>query len=158
MELRNSPMLLIAVLFLCTVHITTARVLTPCQIARELYEHGIRREQLNDWVCLVMSESSGNTHAINTQNSDGSYDYGLFQINSRYWCGQHGPGGACNIACSELLSDNISVAVNCAKKIYGVHRFDAWEGWKQKCRGRSLQDVTRCLYQLQCGCGQNYPF
>lgn len=31
-------------------------------------------------VCLVMSESSGNTHAINTQNSDGSYDYGLFQV------------------------------------------------------------------------------
>lgn len=63
MELRNSPMLLIAVLFLCTVHITTARVLTPCQIARELYEHGIRREQLND--CKYY-----NTHPRNISSNE----------------------------------------------------------------------------------------
>jgi hypothetical protein len=31
-------------------------------------------------VCLVKSESSGNTAAINYANNDGSTDYGLFQV------------------------------------------------------------------------------
>lgn len=30
-----------------------------------------------------MSESSGNTHAINRQNADGSVDYGLFQVSPK---------------------------------------------------------------------------
>jgi len=31
-----------------------------------------------------MSESSGNTHAINSQNDDGSVDYGLFQVSPKH--------------------------------------------------------------------------
>jgi len=31
-----------------------------------------------------MSESSGNTHAINRQNTDGSVDYGLFQVSPKH--------------------------------------------------------------------------
>jgi len=31
-----------------------------------------------------MSESSGNTHAINHQNVDGSVDYGLFQVSPKH--------------------------------------------------------------------------
>jgi hypothetical protein len=31
-----------------------------------------------------MSESSGDTRAINRQNSDGSVDYGLFQVSSKH--------------------------------------------------------------------------
>jgi len=30
-----------------------------------------------------MSESSGDTNAINTQNADGSVDYGLFQVSTK---------------------------------------------------------------------------
>ena len=31
-----------------------------------------------------MSESSGNTHAINYENDDRSVDYGLFQVSPKY--------------------------------------------------------------------------
>jgi len=31
-----------------------------------------------------MSESSGDTHAINRQNADGSVDYGLFQVSPKH--------------------------------------------------------------------------
>jgi hypothetical protein len=48
MGLRNFPILLLGVLFLGTVQMTIARILTPCQIARELYEHGMPEHQLND--------------------------------------------------------------------------------------------------------------
>jgi hypothetical protein len=35
-------------------------------------------------VCLVRSESSGNTKAINRVNDDGSVDYGLFQVSPKH--------------------------------------------------------------------------
>jgi hypothetical protein len=52
-------MLLIAVLFLGTVvHITSARNLTPCEIARELYRHDIPRHLIND--CKYYNAHPGN--------------------------------------------------------------------------------------------------
>lgn len=50
-------------------------------------------------VCLVENESSRNTTAIGGPNKNGSYDYGLFQINSVYWCKTVGVGNDCNINC-----------------------------------------------------------
>lgn len=50
-------------------------------------------------VCLVLSESNGNTKAVNNYNSDGSKDWGLFQINDRYWCKNGYRGGGCNVDC-----------------------------------------------------------
>jgi len=37
---------------------------------------------LSTGVCLIMSESSGNTAAKGGPNSNGSYDYGLFQVST----------------------------------------------------------------------------
>lgn len=51
-------------------------------------------------VCLVESESSRNTAAIGRLNADGSTDYGLFQINSRYWCGIGYRAGGCSMDCN----------------------------------------------------------
>jgi hypothetical protein len=48
MELRNFTMMLVAVLLLCMGHMTIARILTPCQVARELHQYGIPRNQLDD--------------------------------------------------------------------------------------------------------------
>lgn len=51
-------------------------------------------------VCLIEAESSRRTDAIHGPNEDGSYDYGLFQINSRYWCNTGAtPGNVCNLRC-----------------------------------------------------------
>lgn len=56
-------------------------------------------------VCLIEAESSRRTDAVHGPDEDGSYDYGLFQINSRYWCSTGAtPGMVCNLRCDGRLS------------------------------------------------------
>lgn len=52
-------------------------------------------------MCLIESESSRRTEVIGGPDDDGSFDYGLFQINDRYWCstGDH-PGKGCDVKCN----------------------------------------------------------
>ncbi|XP_055079573.1 lysozyme C-like [Periophthalmus magnuspinnatus] len=99
-------------------------------------------------VCLTENESHYNTRAIN-RNTDGSTDYGIFQINSRYWCKDGGVSAAngCGINCSDLLSDNPTVAINCAKRVVrDPNSIRAWVAWRRNCQGR---DLSRYL----AGCG-----
>ncbi|XP_056593239.1 lysozyme C-like [Triplophysa dalaica] len=100
-------------------------------------------------VCLTQWESSFNATATN-HNTDGSTDYMIFQINSRYWChDDHTPGrtsNGCDINCYSLLSKDISLSVNCAKIIARQEGISAWYGWKNHCRN---QDVSRYI----AGCG-----
>ena len=49
-----------------------------------------------------------------------------------------GAGADCNVACSKLIDSNIADDVACAKIIYKRHGFDAWYGWKAKCKGQNL--------------------
>ena len=63
-----------------------AKKYTECELAVELVQHGFPRASINDWVCLVKSESGMDTKLTNIYNKDGSKDWGLFQINDRYWC------------------------------------------------------------------------
>ena len=61
-------------------------------------------------LCLVNQESSYRYNIVHT-NSDGSTDYGLFQINSRYWCkGVNGYSGA---TCSQLNQHGCSDTCIC---------------------------------------------
>ncbi|CAG4985641.1 unnamed protein product [Parnassius apollo] len=122
-----------------------AKQLSRCELVRELRKHGFPENKMRDWVCLVENESSRRTDIVSRPNGDGSRDYGLFQINDRYWCSNTGqPGKDCNVTCKQLLSDDISKAAACAKKIYQRHGFDAWYGWKNKCRGKPLPDISSC--------------
>lgn len=63
-------------------------------------------------VCLAKWESSYNTRATNYNPGSQSTDYGIFQINSRYWCNDGKTPGAvntCNVSCkgkTKHLSDN----------------------------------------------------
>lgn len=52
-------------------------------------------------VCLAKHESNYITGAINN-NSDGSTDYGIFQINNRWWCsnGSFHSANGCKISCN----------------------------------------------------------
>ncbi|XP_044730425.1 lysozyme-like [Chrysoperla carnea] len=106
-----------------------------CEVARQLSSHGFGRDELADWTCLVMSESSGDFSVIGGPNTDGSRDWGLFQINDRYWCGVGWAGKECNADCYAFLNDDISDDVQCARKIQGIHGLDAWYGWQAKCKG-----------------------
>lgn len=88
--------LLFAALLVVSGH---AKVFTKCGLAKELTRLGVSRQSLPHWVCLVRAESNYNTAAVGGPNSNGSKDWGLFQINDRYWCKQGGPGKDCNINC-----------------------------------------------------------
>uniref|UniRef100_A0A3Q1F0F3 lysozyme n=1 Tax=Acanthochromis polyacanthus TaxID=80966 RepID=A0A3Q1F0F3_9TELE len=138
----------LVVLFL--VAATSAEVLERCSWARTLRNAGMdgyRGVSLANWVCLTYWESRYNTGAIN-HNKDGSTDYGIFQINSRYWCtdGTRSANG-CRIQCSELLTNNVGVAINCAKRVVrDPQGIKAWVAWKDHCQNRDVSSYIA-------GCG-----
>ncbi|XP_075166525.1 lysozyme [Haematobia irritans] len=121
----------------------TGKMFTRCQLAKELLRHDFPRSYLSNWVCLVENESGRSTSKV-MQLPNQSVSYGLFQINSKNWCRKGRKGGICNIKCEDFLNDEISDDSRCAMQIFNRHGFQAWPGWVNKCRGRSLPDVSRC--------------
>uniref|UniRef100_A0A8B9FIM0 lysozyme n=1 Tax=Amazona collaria TaxID=241587 RepID=A0A8B9FIM0_9PSIT len=97
-----------------------------------------------DWVCLVKHESSYNTKAVN--NNGPSRDYGIFQINSKYWCEDgktSGSKNACHISCSKFQDDNIEDDIQCAKKIAReANGLTPWYGWRDNCKGKNLSSYV----------------
>ncbi|XP_053967193.1 lysozyme [Anastrepha obliqua] len=120
-----------------------AKMLTRCQLAKELLAHDFPRSYLSNWVCLVENESGRSTSKV-MQLANHSVSYGLFQINSKNWCRKGRKGGICNIKCEDFLNDEISDDSRCAMQIFNRHGFQAWPGWVKKCRGHTLPDVSRC--------------
>ncbi|KAL1435755.1 hypothetical protein MTO96_010540 [Rhipicephalus appendiculatus] len=142
MQSFQDVLLLVKTAVLLTlVAVTVGKRFTRCSLSKELAKNGIPRREMANWVCLVNSESGMNTRAKH-RNRDGSVDYGLFQINNRYWCSP-GPHNECRVKCKALLSNNIKAAVKCAKFIYRRQGFRAWYGWQAKCRGRNLSGFTK---------------
>lgn len=79
---------------------TNAIVFSRCGMAQELhYVYNIDRELIDDWVCLIQRESGFNASAIGGPNSNGSFDWGLFQVNDGWWCVVGEAGHDCNIDC-----------------------------------------------------------
>ncbi|CAD7088849.1 unnamed protein product [Hermetia illucens] len=135
----------LAIALVCAFAPAQGKVFTKCGLAQALYAHGIPKADLANWVCLVQHESSFNTAAVGALNSNGTRDYGLFQINNKYWCkGNISSYNECNVACSALLSDDITGAVNCAKKIKAQQGFKAWYGWLNHCQG-ALPSINECF-------------
>ncbi|KAG7221236.1 hypothetical protein INR49_017453, partial [Caranx melampygus] len=127
--------------------VANARVFERCEWARILKRSGMDGYygvSLADWVCLSKWESGYNTGATN-HNTDGSTDYGIFQINSRWWCnnGQTPTSNACNIRCSELLTDNVNVAISCAKRVVrDPNGIGAWVAWRRHCQNQDLSSYV----------------
>ncbi|XP_054740623.1 lysozyme P-like [Anastrepha obliqua] len=117
---------------------TRARIYNKCALARKLHRMGMPFHELDDWMCLVEGESSFNTKAINPSNVDGSVDWGLFQINDRYWCKPsdgRSSSNSCRLPCRLLMSDDIRFSVACAKYIRRIQGFSAWVAWNNRCQG-----------------------
>ncbi|XP_004632212.1 lysozyme C [Octodon degus] len=129
------------------------KVYERCELARILKNlgmdgyHGV---SLANWMCLAKWESDYNTKATNYNPGDESTDYGIFQINSRYWCNNGRTPravNACGISCSALLQDNIAEAVTCAKRVVrDPQGIRAWMAWRSHCQN---QDVAKYVQ----GCG-----
>ncbi|XP_030598329.1 lysozyme C-like [Archocentrus centrarchus] len=132
-----------SLIFVLLVAAASAKTFQRCEWARTLKARGMdgyRNVSLADWVCLTKWESSYNTMAKH-HNNDGSTDFGIFQINSYWWCNDQimSSKNGCNINCSELLSDDVTVAIKCAKRIVLEQGIRAWYGWLNHCDGRDLR-------------------
>ncbi|KAK2823589.1 hypothetical protein Q7C36_020189 [Tachysurus vachellii] len=139
-----------ALVFLLLVAAVSAKLYDRCELARAMKANGMAGYHgisLANWVCLAKHESGYNTQAIN-HNTDGSTDYGIFQINNRWWCsnGKFKSANGCKISCSQLLTDNISQAAACAKTIVREQGMTAWVAWSNHCRDRDLSSYVA-------GCG-----
>ncbi|XP_071762137.1 lysozyme C-like [Centroberyx gerrardi] len=141
-----------SLVFLLLLAVASARVYERCEWARVLQAYGMDGYygySLANWVCLTQWESDFNTEAID-HDSDGSTDYGIFQINSRWWCQDYrtpGSENACGIQCSELLTDDVSIAINCAKRVVqDPNGIGAWVAWRSHCQYRDLSSYVA-------GCG-----
>jgi hypothetical protein len=79
-----------------------ARTYSKCELAKKL-DGTFPRDKLPDWLCLVRHESNYVSSAKGRQNKNGSYDYGIFQINDKYWCRVKSKGGDCNMDCNSKI-------------------------------------------------------
>ncbi|KAF9423114.1 hypothetical protein HW555_001418 [Spodoptera exigua] len=81
-----------------------AKHFTRCGLVQELRRQGFPEDKMRDWVCLVENESGRKTDKMGTVNKNGSRDYGLFQINDKYWCSNTStPGKDCNVTCARIM-------------------------------------------------------
>ncbi|XP_071449479.1 lysozyme-like [Hetaerina americana] len=122
--------------------IISAYVFKRCELALELLSLNFTQSLLPDWVCLIENESGRNSSAVGGPNSNGSHDYGIFQINGKYWCGE---GKDCRIPCSVLIDDDIIDDAKCALKIYKRHNFNAWNGWTRRCKNATKPNLDNCF-------------
>ncbi|XP_062130804.1 lysozyme E-like [Drosophila sulfurigaster albostrigata] len=119
------------------------RTMDRCSLAREMSDLGVPRDQLARWTCIADHKSNYRTGVVGPENFDGSHDYGIFQINSFYWC-QPANGrfshNECALSCNALLIDDITNSVRCSQKILGIQGWSAWVG----CEG-SLPSIDGCF-------------
>ncbi|XP_068130517.1 lysozyme C-1-like isoform X1 [Hyperolius riggenbachi] len=125
------------------VYISEGRVYSKCELYRIFQETGLagyHGYSAANWICLAYYESSYNTAAVN--NNGPSRDYGIFQINSKWWCNDgktRGAVNACHISCQSLLNDNIYDDIECAKRVVrDPQGISAWVAWRNHCKGKNL--------------------
>uniref|UniRef100_A0ABM5FPR7 Lysozyme C, milk isozyme-like n=1 Tax=Pogona vitticeps TaxID=103695 RepID=A0ABM5FPR7_9SAUR len=141
---------LLAISLLCLlVAVNEAKKYERCELASTLNKNGMKGYygySLGDWLCLAYHESGFNTRAVGPPNSDGSRDYGVFQINSRWWCsnGQGRTANGCRSSCNAFINDDITDDIRCAKRIVqDPQRMNAWVAWVKHCKGKDLSSWTR---------------
>ncbi|XP_045381841.1 lysozyme-like protein 6 [Lemur catta] len=127
----------------CLLVLKQASLIRRCDLAKVLHQEemdGFEGYSLSDWLCLAFIESNFNISKVN-ENADGSYDYGLFQINSHYWCNDYKSHSEnlCHVDCQDLLSPNLLAGIHCAKMIVsGSGGMNKWVEWRLHCSGRPL--------------------
>uniref|UniRef100_A0A3B1IEJ9 lysozyme n=1 Tax=Astyanax mexicanus TaxID=7994 RepID=A0A3B1IEJ9_ASTMX len=126
--------------FILLVGVANAKHFTRCELARTLQAAGM------DGYFKRNTASSYNSQTT-TRNSDGSTSYGIFQINNRRWCSsdQVPSYNSCRISCSQLLTDDITADIECAKTIANQQSILFWPGWQANCQARELgQYIAGC--------------
>ncbi|XP_022249017.1 lysozyme C-like [Limulus polyphemus] len=137
--------ILLSMLFCSGVH---TKIYKNCELANELVKKfGFSKDpgSLGNWICIAKHGSGFNTKAKEGPLLDGSYNYGIFQLNSKIWCGSSGSKNQCGIPCEALLNDDINNDVKCALNVYKLKGFAGWLSWTNNCKNR---DVSK--YVIPC--------
>ncbi|XP_036050796.1 lysozyme-like protein 6 [Onychomys torridus] len=127
----------------CLLVVDGGDLINRCALAKILHEEdldGFEGYSLTDWLCLAFVESNFNMSKVN-ENADGSFDYGVFQINSHYWCNDYlsHSENFCHVDCQDLLGPNLLPSIHCAKKIVsGSGGMRNWIEWRLHCSERPL--------------------
>jgi lysozyme len=103
-----------------------ARTISECQAANYIARAGVPETVIGTMVCIAKYESSLNPSATNV-NGNNSRDWGLWQINSMFWCRDSSfPGRAnqCGMSCPDLLDPAANAA--CAAEVYRKQGLTAW--------------------------------
>uniref|UniRef100_A0A6I8RJ71 MGC89221 protein n=1 Tax=Xenopus tropicalis TaxID=8364 RepID=A0A6I8RJ71_XENTR len=92
-------------------------------------------------VCLAYQASRYDT-SLNRSPTE----YGIFQINSYWWCDDGrtvGRKNLCGMSCRSLLNSNIGDDVRCLRRIVrDPNGLDAWSVWTRYCKGRDLSSYA----------------
>lgn len=112
------------------------KIFTKCEFVKKI-SATFPNDKLADWSCLVSNESSYNSRTKGSRNRNGSYDYGIFQINDKYWCKVGSAGGDCNIDCnSEFFFNDLTTSKYLRTFINSRRAF----GWRHQRRHRLRQE------------------
>ncbi|XP_059106982.1 sperm acrosome-associated protein 5 [Peromyscus eremicus] len=122
-----------------------AKIYERCELARKLEKaglNGFRGYTVGDWLCVAHYESGFDTSFVD-RNPDGSSEYGIFQLNSAWWCnnGVTSTQNLCHMNCNDLLNNHITDDIACAKHVVSLHKsMDAWDSWSRHCAGHDLSE------------------
>ncbi|CAO1415742.1 unnamed protein product [Diamesa serratosioi] len=127
-------------LLLLMVNLVFAKQYQRCELAKELIEkHNVGDENVGMLVCFAELTSKLNTQSYWNQN------YGLLKLNGRVWCSENGEkGGGCDMDCADLLDDDITDDIKCAKTIIAREGLDAWR-LTRECLQNSNDIVNECI-------------
>ncbi|XP_029442202.1 lysozyme C, milk isozyme-like [Rhinatrema bivittatum] len=127
--------LLVLLLGIC---IMKSEVMEKCEVYKAVVDAGLdgyRGYSAANYVCLAYYSSD-----YDTSLNKSPHEFGIFQINSYWWCNVNPEDNkACKISCSSLLDSNISDDLKCVKRIVqDPNALSAWTSWIQNCKGRNL--------------------
>jgi lysozyme C len=87
-------------------------------------------------VCIAQNESKLYVGAVSDTNSDGSKDYGIFQLNNMWWPSNRinsGARGRGPCASTGVLTSSVLASAQCAKIVVQQQGFCAWTTARNIC-------------------------
>ncbi|KAM8946714.1 lysozyme C-like [Pelodytes ibericus] len=119
-------------------------IIDKCALAEELKKGGVvgyKKYTVEDFLCLTHYSSDYDT-SLNQSPSE----YGLFQINSYWWCNDgvtRGRKNLCGILCKDLLDKDVKDDIRCLKRILrDPNGLNAWTTWTLYCKGNDLSHFS----------------
>ncbi|KAK2502704.1 hypothetical protein MC885_008598, partial [Smutsia gigantea] len=138
MQTLSAALVTLTMLIAATVD---AKLYERCELAVKMEEAGLNG---------FMGYGVGDSHyesAFDTSfvdhNPDGSNEYGIFQLNSAWWCdnGVTPTQNLCHMDCHDLLNGHILDKIMCAKHVVSTQNgMKAWNSWSRHCYDHDLSE------------------